>query len=569
MNSPTGGPKDKAPPVVVKSVPENGAKNFKDKKLIITFNEYVVLEKINEKFMVSPPMKNKPNILIRGKNLNVEFEDELKDSTTYTFYFQDAIRDLNEGNILDNYQFVFSTGRIIDSLSVTGRVFNAFNLEVPENTLVLLYRDMADSSVKKQLPEFISKVDKNGNFRIDNIRNGTYRLYALKDIDNSKNYNVIEEEFAFLDAPVDVTPEKNYLPVIKDTAKIKSAKAVIADSSLQVSGPTLILFAAKKKAHYLTSSDRSSLYKLVYTLSLPPDSMKFEFSIPEAGKDSYFIEKSRNSDTIRIWLTDSTLYKQSQIKTLISYPFTDTTGFLAQKKDTVLMRFLAPRPTRGKVKRAPLKITNSLSSGSIKPGQQIILTSETPFKKPDTSRIRLYELIKENKSKIPFRLISDSANSCRYIMTAKLTGGKSYLFIADSAAFGNIYGEYCDSTGIKFSIMEAKSYGALVINIKNVESTSIIQLLDKAEKLIMEKQIKSSDRVEFPLLEKGFYRLRIVFDINGDGKWTTGDFTEKRQPEPVSYYSKEIEIRTDWTVEENWVLGEKNFKDQKLRTIKK
>jgi len=77
------------------------------------------------------------------------------------------------------------------------------------------------------------------------------------------------------------------------------------------------------------------------------------------------------------------------------------------------------------------------------------------------------------------------------------------------------------------------------------------------------------DRVEFPLLEKGFYRLRIVFDINGDGKWTTGDFTEKRQPEPVSYYSKEIEIRTDWTVEENWVLGEKNFKDQKLRTIKK
>ena len=134
ISTPSGGPRDRTPPVVVKSVPVNGAKNFQGNKIEIVFNEYVVLDNINEKFMVSPPMKKKPRVFIKGKGVEVEFDEKLKDSTTYTFYFQDAIKDLNEGNILQNYQFVFSTGPVIDSLSVTGNIYNAFNLEVPEKT---------------------------------------------------------------------------------------------------------------------------------------------------------------------------------------------------------------------------------------------------------------------------------------------------------------------------------------------------------------------------------------------------------------------------------------------------
>ncbi len=139
ISSPSGGPKDKEPPVIVKSIPLNGSKNFKGKKIVITFNEYVALDKINEKFMVSPPMEKKPKVSMRGKNVVIEYEDELRDSTTYTFYFQDAIRDLNEGNTINNYQFVFSTGPVIDSLSVTGNVYKAFDLNPPEETLVVLY----------------------------------------------------------------------------------------------------------------------------------------------------------------------------------------------------------------------------------------------------------------------------------------------------------------------------------------------------------------------------------------------------------------------------------------------
>jgi hypothetical protein len=139
ISSPTGGPKDKEPPVILKSVPLNGSKNFKGKKIVITFNEYVALDNINEKFMVSPPMENKPVILVRGKNVIIEYDEELRDSTTYTFYFQDAVGDLNEGNPINNYQFVFSTGSVIDSLSVTGNIFKASDLNPPEATLAMLY----------------------------------------------------------------------------------------------------------------------------------------------------------------------------------------------------------------------------------------------------------------------------------------------------------------------------------------------------------------------------------------------------------------------------------------------
>jgi hypothetical protein len=261
----------------------------------------VVLDKISEKFMVSPPMKKKPDVFTRGKSVHIKYEDQLRDSTTYTFYFQDAIRDLNEGNAINNYQFVFSTGPVIDSLSVTGNVYSALNLDPPENTMVLLYSQLEDSSVVKQLPGYITRATGNGEFRIDNVHAGTYRLYALVDADNSKNYNNRDEMFAFYDIPVQIIPEKNYLPVKKDTVTTKITKP--ADAKTPFIPPvigeySLTLFQAEKRLHYLTSSARKQPYQLVYTLSLPPDSLKFNFSIPGVSGDKYFIEKSKNLDTI-------------------------------------------------------------------------------------------------------------------------------------------------------------------------------------------------------------------------------------------------------------------------------
>lgn len=582
VNSPTGGLRDRKPPVVEESIPVNGTTNFKGKKVEITFDEYVVLDNINDKFMVSPPMKKKPRVFIRGKNLNVEYDEALKDSSTYTFYFLDAIRDLNESNILDNYKFVFSTGNVIDSLSVTGNVYNALNLEAPEKTIVLLYRDHSDSAVMKDLPDYLSRVDQTGYFRTDNMREGTYRLYALKDDDNSKNYNRIEEQFAFLDTLITVTSEKNFIPPVKDTIKVaeagKNTKTAPVTAKTAGSGAAkipelpalkgkheLILFAALKKDHYLIKSDRSPRHKLVYILSLPPDSMKFDFTIPDTGNDKYFIEKTRAGDTITVWLTDSSLYASPLISTIIKYPFTDTLGVLDYKEDTIPMRFLAPKAPRVAKKTRPKLVVENNILGGLKPGQKIVFTAQTPLHEPDTSRIRLYEMIEKSRKKMPYRFTRDSNNSGKVTFEASLAEGKQYLLIADSAAFSNIYNEVSDSTGIKFNVRNTDSFSKISLNITNSGGNCIIQLLNNTDKLMAEKYIKGDGKIEFPLLEKGVYRLRAIFDLDGNGKWTTGDFMTHRQPEPVTYYGSELDLKEGWTADQSWDLKDRNFKDQKLR----
>jgi len=566
ISSPSGGPRDRTPPAVVSSTPENGSINFRDNIITITFNEYVVLDNINDKFMVSPPLQKKPRVYLKNKSVNVQFEEDLKDSITYTFYFLDAIKDLNEGNIIENFKFVLSTGQVIDSLSVTGNVYNSFNLEAPEKTLVLMYSELADSAVIKHLPNYISRVDPNGYFRFDNVRSGKYKLYALKDIDNSKNYNLIEEEFAFMDSAIYVTPEENFIPVVKDTSTVKKDIKNALVAPVLKGEYQLYLFTGPKKDRYLTGSSRNLKYQLVYTLSLPPDSMKFEFSIPGSDPDSYLSEMSKERDTIRIWLTDSTLYSQQQLETLVKYPITDTLGIQGYKVDTIIMRYLEPRaPRASAVKKKAYKVDVNITGASIKPGQQIVFKSPTPLIQPDTARIVLFELIDTIRIKIPYNFIQDSMNYCKYLMQSELLPGKKYLLIADSASFTSIYNEVTDSIGIKFSVRDPESYSKLIMNIHNTRGDLIIQLLSEAEKLIDEVNTNTDGKVIFPLLNADKYRVRVVYDLNRDGKWTTGDFFSGLQPEPVSYYPNVIDLDKGWELEQDWNLIEKNLKNQNLR----
>jgi hypothetical protein len=578
ISTPTGGPTDKTPPVVVKSIPLSGTRNFHGKEISITFDEYVTLDNISDKFMVSPPMKKKPRVFMKGKNVNVEFEEKLKDSTTYTLYFLDAIRDLNANNILDNYQFVFSTGPVIDSLSVTGNVFNSYTLENPEKTQVLLYRNTDDSAVIKNYPDYISRVVGNGYFRFDHVAAGKYRLFALKDDDNSKNYNRTEEQFAFMDSLVTVTPVRNYLPVVKDTATVKKdtkAKENLKTKT-EVKKPLepviltgqykLLMFLAKKKNHYLTASSRTTKYMLTYILSLPPDTMKVDFSIKGFSSDKYIIEKSREKDTLTVWLTDSTLYKQSVDTTYLTYPFTDSLGIVGYRTDTIPLRFtVPPAPRKAKIKKAAFAFRNNFSSGFLKPGESIYFTSETPFRQPDTTLIRLYEIKDSVKLKLPYKFVSDTSNFLRYNLNAKIVQGKKYLFVARKGAFGNIYFEESDSIGTKFSIKDPELYGKLTFNISNCTGSIIIQLLNGSEKLISQVSTSKNGKVVFPLLEAGLYRARVIYDINNDGLWTTGDYLLHRQPEPVSYYFKELDIKSDFILEEDWDIRMTNVKDVKLK----
>jgi hypothetical protein len=230
------------------------------------------------------------------------------------------------------------------------------------------------------------------------------------------------------------------------------------------------------------------------------------------------------------------------------------------------MRYLPGPISRAKGAKTTYKYNTNIQANSLTPGMPIIISSQTPFRQPDTSRIKLYESKVSAKNNIPYFLVKDSSNSRRYFLKAALKEGRKYILTTDSAAFGNIYGDVSDSSGISFSVRTENSYGQLNLNILNGQGDLIIQLLDDKEKLVAERKLKSKGPVEFPFLEKGKYRIRIIYDLNGDGKWTTGDFILKRQPEPVSYFPNEIEIRINFLEIEDWDVGKKNIKDQKLRS---
>jgi len=263
------------------------------------------------------------------------------------------------------------------------------------------------------------------------------------------------------------------------------------------------------------------------------------------------------------------------IQTILNYPFTDTLGKIVYKTDTVAMRFTFPKPSKStaKKKKTVFSFESNISSGSLKPGQTIVFTSATPFIRPDTSKIKLYEILQAGNSSIPYNLIKDSLNSMRYFMKTKLAQGKKYLFVADSASFGNVFKEISDSVGIKFAIKAPDTYCKLTVEIKNCDGESIVQLLDKSEKLVSEVKIKKDGKVVFPLLDVATYRLKVIYDLNGDGVWTTGDFSVGRQPEPVSYFPTDIELKAGWELEfvndKAWNIGTRNYKDPKLLEKKK
>ncbi|MBK9390564.1 MAG: Ig-like domain-containing protein [Bacteroidetes bacterium] len=448
IGRPSGGPRDKEPPVVVETVPPYGGTGYSGYKVEITLNEYVALDNINDNLLVSPPSKKKPKVWIRGKTVIAEFEEDFKDSTTYLLNFQDAIKDLNEGNILEDYSFVFSTGDVLDSLSVTGNVFLADNLEVPEKVFVLMHRVLADSAVKKQMPDYIALIDRFGYYRLNNVRPGKYRLYALEDADNNKTYNLETEAFAFLNEPIYVTADSNWIPVVKDTVTIIKAPPVKTTKKLTpkinpkdtipLTGKNkLMLYTEAPTARFLQSSERKLKNKLEYVLSLPPDTMEFEFRIPDADSNSYLIERGIQRDTLIVWLTDSALYNQNQVTTILRYPATDTAKVVETKTDTVQLRYVPPKATKSSVIKKPvsLQITNNIPGGLTKPGQQIMFKAETPLREPDTSMIKLVDIIKKDTLKVPFVFRKDSITSTKYYFDFDILPDKKYFFEADSGAF--------------------------------------------------------------------------------------------------------------------------------------
>lgn len=566
ISSPGGGPRDTDPPVILKSEPVNGTTMFGEKSFSVSFDEYVVLDKINDKFMVSPPLTTKPGVKIKGKEIVVSWDEKLADSTTYTFYFQDAIRDNNENNPIPNFQYVFSTGPVLDSLSVSGNVFNAFDLEVVSDMTVMMYSNLSDTAPRRIIPAYISRPDPSGGFVISNVRPGNYRLYAVKDLNGNKIYDLDDETFAFCDSILVITPAENSKTDL-DTISFKPAAAPETTKPYiyTFGRHRIYAFTAEPRKQYLKFAERRSAGLLTFGLALPHDTTGLSVILTDVPPEAWFMEQNSRRDSFRLWITDAGVYDRDLIEACLTYPFTDSTGSDVIRKDTTTLRYTKPPAGRGSLRKPTRSFTTNLGS-RIRPGTVAWFSGSAPMNQPDTSRMSFSQLIDTIAKKLPVIFTRDTTDSRRYIMTAAFIPGATYSLRCLDGAFSDIYGITSDSTVYKFTVSTSEDYGSVSATLSGYAGAVIVQLLGDREKVVREIFVTSPGKIKFGLLDKGRYRMKVIYDLDGNREWTTGDFRKRRDPEPVSYYAGELDVKINWELEQDWDISLMNRKDVSLRS---
>lgn len=562
IGSPSGGPKDSIPPVVVKTVPALRGTEYKGKDVRFTFDEYIIPDEIKEKLVISPPMKKKPVIKMKGKTLIVEFAEPLRKESTYSLDFKDAVVDNDEKNPLNNFRFSFSTGKTYDSLRVAGYVKNAFTQDSIDNALVVLHRDTSYLAFIDSIPDYIGKTDKKGFFMIDNVAPGKYRLYALMDNDNSLTYNSSSEMIAFDDSLI--VPTAKYV--------VRNDTIIRGQDTLLVTGHTdflpelqyLMMFQEIKFDQYLDSYKRNQANKCDFFFheSLS-DSFRVNLIKPKPENDKWkFLETNLKRDSITVWLTDTLLSNNDSLKFELRYQVLDSLQHLVLKHDTIEMLYTPPKTP--KIKRKKLEVSSVPTitlANNINPAghdiyRRIQVEAPEPLKSFDLSKIRLYKVVDTVKTLIPIVVEKDTNSIRKYYIEHQWEPNANYRFQIDSAAAYNIYGHPNDKVDVKFKIQKEDYYGKIFLNISSLNGPAIVQLLgnDKDEKILQKIQILEDGEIEFPYLKPDKYKFRLILDTNKNGKWDTGFLAKGLQPEKVVYFPKIIKVRSNFEYKENWKI---------------
>jgi hypothetical protein len=561
IGSPTGGPKDSIPPVVVKTIPELRGTNYNGTDVRLTFDEFINSDEIAEKLVVSPPLKKKPVIKMKGKTLIVEFAEKLRKESTYSLDFKDAVADNNEKNPIKDFRFSFSTGTKFDSLRVVGYVKNAINQEPVEKALVLLHRQKEYTAFVDSVPDYIGKTDKEGLFMIDNLAPGTYRLYALADADNSLTYNSNSELIAFADSLI--VPSAKY--VAKSDTVIHGADTILVSGHVDyLPAPQyLMMFEEIKFNQYLDSYKRTQENKcdFIFSESLS-DSFQVNLLKPAPTKGWSYIEPNLKRDSITVWLTDTVISKTDTLKFELKYQALDSLNQLVIKRDTIDMVYSAPKTPKAKRKKnepqpsPTINLSSNINLTEHDLYRPIKIEAPEPLSSFDINKVRLYSLEDTIKTQIPIVVKKDTNSVRKYFIEHRWESNTNYLFQVDSAAAYNIYGYPSNKINLKFKTQKEDFYGKIVLTISGLSGPAIVQLLgnDKDEKILQKIQVLEDGKIEFPYLKPEKYKIKIILDSNKNGKWDTGYLAEGKQPEEIVYYPKIIKVRSNFEYKETWEI---------------
>lgn len=576
-SGPQGGPKDESSPVIVKSSPDNRARLVSSKRISIEFNELISIEAAYKNVIISPTQKNQPTVKAIGKKAVITLEDSLLDNTTYTIDFGNSIVDYNEKNVLKDYQFSFSTGADFDTLQISGIVLDAHTLKAMSGISVGIYKTDNDTAFETTPFMRMTKTKEDGSFVIRNIKEGKYKLYALNDVTQTYFYKQIGTDIAFCDSILqpDVHMHGKIDTIWSDSLKTKF-DSLIVDAHTEYYPKDLILKSFKENPirHFFKKCTRNG--KNNFTLTFGATSLKQPvLTIIDSTEHSnwYVQEKAMRADSLTYWITDSLLYKQDTLKLSLIYLKTDSTSNLVEKTDTINM---VVTNKIGKKRNKSNEVDNQnlplLFVHNIVNDMEVYDTLSLNFEEPITeiAKDSIQLFIKKDTiwTQVPFELIKDDSLCTKKLnFIYKKSYGDTYKLNVDSASIRSMYGRTVDKFYKTFRIKQLEEYGNLFIKLPDMPQNGIIELLNQKEQWVQTAFIDGNEYI-FQDIKPGVYYIRLIIDENANGKWDTGIYKDNKQAELVYYYPKQIKIRANWDIEEEWPYNNIPWEKQRPEELK-
>ena len=578
MGSPSGGDYDFDPPKVLSSRPTPNETFVKSGKVQIVFDELVQIEKPMEKVIVTPPQRNFPIIRAQNNKVIVELKDTLIANTTYTIDFTDAIVDNNEKNALEDFALSFSTGAVVDTLSISGKVLAADNLEPVSGIYVGIHSNLSDTAFTTLPFKRISRTNELGRYSIKGIAPGEYKIYALDDVNRDYKYDNPGEAIAFLDKIIVPSVEAavrqdsvfNLKDLSFDTIKTVHYTKFLPDDIV------LRSFTSDFKRQYLQKHERLTEDVISIYFGAPTAMPKIEaLDIPKPITDWSVLERTAGNDTLKFWITEKAIAAMDTLTLKVSYNMTDSLNKLQPVTDT--LNFISR--TKKKVKDDKKKdkdeevtfltLTTDIAQ-LFDVYKDINIEFDYPVKDFEKNKIFVQYQADSTYSNVDYVLEKDSLNPRKYRIQNKWIPGGQYRFVVDSATLHSYTGLWNDKQEVLFKVKTLDQYGSLDINIYNLPDSmpAFVELLDKSDKPVYRATVKD-DIASFVYLNPGIYYARIILDANGNGRWDPGDYSEMREPEMVNYYPKTFEIRAFWDITEDWDLGTLPLDKQKPLDITK
>lgn len=576
---PDGGPYDETPPRIVGMTAPERLQNGKRTKFSLVFNELIKVDNPTEKIIVSPPQIETPEIKVSGRRITVELLDSMRPNTTYTVDFSDAITDNNEGNPLGQYTYIFSTGQTTDTMQMSGYVLNAEDLEPVKGILAGLYQQHHDSAFALRAFDRVARTDASGFFSIKGVApDRDYRLYALQDADGDFHFTQPSEMLGFLhnDLRAGAFRDTRYDTLWVDSVRYDSIRII---PYTHFTPDDLVVRAFKidvNTRHYLKAQrDVPEWFTTFFTgpSRKRPTIQGLNFD----ARKAFVVNASAGNDTLTYWLADTTLLRQDTLRFAYTYDnWDDSLAQMLPKTDTLelvpkttfakraaneakeLEKWNKQREKREKrgdfSKSQPPMVALQLRadvSSSLVPNRNILIQFDQPLQHFDTKKLHLRLKKDSTYHDAPYALDTVPNNILAYRLRAEWRPGQEYQLVIDSAAMTSLYGRVNLATDNKFSIAKLEDFGTVFLSLSNAHESTVVQLLGSDGKPVAQAPTKNG-RAEFYYVQPGKYYLRCFFDRNGDGKWTTGSWSPRRDPEEVYYFPKEIEVRANWDLNESW-----------------